>query len=264
MLYLLIAVICFVASLTGSICGIGGGIIIKPVLDAFGIFSVSAISFLSGCTVLSMSAYSMVRAAVRHEFRSNIKNTIRLSVGAMLGGIFGKYIFAEFCRYYKKDAIVGLLQALILFLLTFGTLMYTLWEAKIKTRQMKNGSTMAFIGLFLGLLSSFLGIGGGPMNIVLLKYCFSMKPKEAAESSLFIILLSQLASLATTYLSGKVPVVSLILLVLMASMGILGGVVGRSVNKDLKEETVNKLFLMLMIVILAINVYNIGRFLIQG
>ena len=32
----------------GSICGIGGGVIIKPVLDATGIMGVSSISFLSG------------------------------------------------------------------------------------------------------------------------------------------------------------------------------------------------------------------------
>ena len=45
----------FLASIVGAICGIGGGVIIKPVLDAFGVLDVSAISFLSGCTVLAMS-----------------------------------------------------------------------------------------------------------------------------------------------------------------------------------------------------------------
>ena len=50
---ILIFVICLLASMTGSICGIGGGVIIKPVLDALGIMSVSAISFLSGMPVLS-------------------------------------------------------------------------------------------------------------------------------------------------------------------------------------------------------------------
>ena len=41
------------ASIVGSICGIGGGVIIKPVLDALDVMSVSCISFLSGCTVLT-------------------------------------------------------------------------------------------------------------------------------------------------------------------------------------------------------------------
>jgi uncharacterized membrane protein YfcA len=45
----------FFASVIGSICGIGGGVIIKPVLDAVGLYSVSTISFMSGCIVLSMT-----------------------------------------------------------------------------------------------------------------------------------------------------------------------------------------------------------------
>ena len=58
---ILIFIICLLASVIGGICGIGGGVIIKPVLDAMGIMSVSAISFLSGLTVMSMSIISVLR-----------------------------------------------------------------------------------------------------------------------------------------------------------------------------------------------------------
>ena len=44
----------FLASTAGAICGIGGGVIIKPVLDLFQMASVSTISFLSGCTVCTL------------------------------------------------------------------------------------------------------------------------------------------------------------------------------------------------------------------
>ena len=53
---LIVFAVCLAASAAGGICGIGGGIIIKPVLDAMGIMSVSAISFLSGMTVMTMAA----------------------------------------------------------------------------------------------------------------------------------------------------------------------------------------------------------------
>ena len=36
------------ASAVGAVCGIGGGVIIKPVLDLLHLETVSAISFLSG------------------------------------------------------------------------------------------------------------------------------------------------------------------------------------------------------------------------
>ena len=48
-------IISFLASVAGAICGIGGGVIIKPTLDMFHLASVSTISFLSGCTVLALS-----------------------------------------------------------------------------------------------------------------------------------------------------------------------------------------------------------------
>lgn len=38
--YLLFLIVNFLASVVGAICGIGGGVIIKPVLDLFGLASV--------------------------------------------------------------------------------------------------------------------------------------------------------------------------------------------------------------------------------
>ena len=62
MLYLFYFLICVTATTLGAISGIGGGVIIKPVMDALGGMSVSTISFLSGCTVLAMSVVSVLRS----------------------------------------------------------------------------------------------------------------------------------------------------------------------------------------------------------
>ncbi|MGL4676571.1 MAG: hypothetical protein ACRCWI_02755 [Brevinema sp.] len=50
--------ISFFASVIGAISGIGGGIIIKPLLDTFSNLPVREINFLSGVTVLSMALFS--------------------------------------------------------------------------------------------------------------------------------------------------------------------------------------------------------------
>ena len=60
--YLIIILVCFFSSVVRAICGIGGGVIIKPVLDATGVMSVTTVSFLSGCTVLSMSVVSLQKS----------------------------------------------------------------------------------------------------------------------------------------------------------------------------------------------------------
>ena len=53
-------------------------------------------------------------------------------------------------------------------------------------------------------LSAFLGIGGGPINLAILSFCFSMDSKTAALNSLYIILFSQAASFINTLVRGTV------------------------------------------------------------
>ena len=83
----------FLASTAGAICGIGGGVIIKPTLDLFQMASVSTISFLSGCTVLSMSLYSVGRGLLAHDSTVDFKTGTPLALGAAIGGVFGKQLF---------------------------------------------------------------------------------------------------------------------------------------------------------------------------
>ena len=98
------------------------------------------------------------------------------------------------------------------------------------------------IGLLLGIMSSFLGIGGGPINLVVLGYFFSMDTKTAAANSLYIILFSQTASLLATLLTASVPEFRIPALILMVAGGIGGGIVGRKLNKKMDNKAVDKLF----------------------
>ncbi len=92
-MYFIFFLVSFLASVAGAICGIGGGVIIKPLLDATGIMSVSAISFLSGCTVLSMSIVS-VGSSIRNKTISiRFPVTLPLAIGAAVGGVVGKGCF---------------------------------------------------------------------------------------------------------------------------------------------------------------------------
>jgi len=112
------------------------------------------------------------------------------------------------------------------------------------------------------LISSFLGIGGGPMNLVVLFFFFSMPTKIAVENSLTIIFFSQLANLLISFATGSIPAFPLPVLFLMIAGGITGGIVGRSINKRIAEQTVDKLFIALMAFIIILNGYNIYQFMI--
>ena len=126
---------------------------------------------------------------------------------------------------------------------------------------MTNAGICIAIGLVLGILSSFLGIGGGPINLVVLFYFFSMDTKTAAQNSLYIILFSQIASLVNTLATGSVPEFAIGLLVIMVGCGILGGAAGRMINRRMDAGMVNRLFIGLMIAIMMICVYNMIQFM---
>ena len=251
----------FLASVIGCICGIGGGVIIKPVLDAFGLYSVSTISFMSGCIVLSMTTYSVAKAKLARESVIEKGVSTWLGIGAAAGGLAGKQLFDVIKSLFDRPDTVGAVQAAALFTVTFGTAVYTVNKERIRTIRIQNPAGCVAIGLALGLMSSFLGIGGGPINLVVLYYFFSMETKVAAQNSLYIIFFSQLASLLFTLLCRNVPPFPVGLFACMVCCGILGGVVGRKINKKIDSRTVSKLFLGLMVVIMGICCYNFYRFI---
>lgn len=246
--------ICFLATSIGGICGIGGGVIIKPVLDVMGIMTVSAASFLSGLTVLSMSIVNVWKSRKGNELDAN--KSIPLGIGAAVGGIFGKRLF-EILKgaSQRPDTVVGV-QSVVLCALVIGTLLYVLNKSRISTRDIRNPATGVLIGTFLGICSSFLGIGGGPMNLAVLYYFFSMTPKKASINSILVILISQTCSLLVTLVTGKVPAFDWQSLILMIVGGVSGGFVSSALHKKIDENMTVKLFIGLMVVIIGICAMN--------
>ena len=260
MTLLLTFAVCFFACVVGAICGVGGGIIIKPTLDAMGIMDVAAISFLSGCTVISMTFYSVIRSRRSGVSRIDPAVGSPLTLGAAAGGILGKHLFQTILNGSADAGKAGAVQAACLLLVTVGTLVYTLLKSRIPTHLVKNRLACIVIGLTLGVLSSFLGIGGGPVNLVVLFYFFSMDTKTAVENSLYIILFSQMSSLIISILTQTVPAFSAGMLCLMVAGGISGGILGRGINQKLDGKAVERLFIALMAFMIAINLYNIYHF----
>lgn len=260
MYMLLFFLVSSLASVVGAICGIGGGVIIKPVLDMLGLADVSTISFLSGCTVLSMSLYSVAHSVFSKERKVDIALGTPLAIGAALGGIVGKMMFTGIKSLFYNSNIIGSIQAACLLVLTIGTLLYTFYKDKISTKKLTGWVPCVSIGLLLGISSSFLGIGGGPINLIVLHYFFGMATKIAAANSLYIIVFSQIANLLASIATGTVPQFNFSDLIVMIIGGIVGGVVGRLIGKKITSKTTDKLFIFLMLVIIGICIFNIIQF----
>lgn len=251
--------ICIVSTTLGAISGIGGGVIIKPVMDAVSGMSVSAISFLSGCTVLGMSVVSVLRSR-GGDAKIDPKQGTLLALGGAIGGVVGKWVFDMVKSSFGNDGLVGTIQSILMIILTLGVLVYVLNKARIRTLKVSNPAACLAIGLALGIMSSFLGIGGGPINLAVLYFFFSMDTKTAALNSLYIILFSQIASFCSTVFQGKVPDFDFVTLAVMVIGGILGGFVGRALSKKMSAAQVDALFRGMLVLITAISCYNLYRY----
>lgn len=250
--------ISLLSSTIGAISGIGGGVIIKPVLDATNTLPVATISFLSGCTVLTMSVVSLLRQR-NSDVKLDTRRTTPLAIGGAIGGIIGKYIF-DLTKSILTENILGGMQAAILFLMTFGVLLFVIYKQKIKMLDVKSILVAFIVGLALGLISAFLGIGGGPMNIAVLYFFFSMSPKSAALNSIYVIMFSQITSLVSSILTGNIPEFSWVILLCMMAGGVFGALIGSAISKKVENAKVELCFKILLFVIMAINVYNMVRF----
>ena len=134
-MFILCILVCFLASTVGAVCGIGGGIIIKPVLEAFQIMEIPALQFLSGCAVWSMSAYSVIKSRVSNETQAEPGSRTMLALGAAMGGAAGRKLFAIALQTSENSGQVGRIQAGGLLAVTVGTLLYAFYKEKIRDRK---------------------------------------------------------------------------------------------------------------------------------
>lgn len=263
MLVLIFFIVSLFASSIGAVFGIGGGVIIKPILDSLNIMKVTKISFLSSCTVLSMSLYTFINSKLSKTSLVDTKIATPFALGAVLGGLIGKILFSYTIHFFNNQNIAGIIQSSILIILLIFTVMFTIKNMsknKIKPMHINNIFLSAIIGMVLGLLSSYLGIGGGPFNIAFLYIFFAMDNKTAAENSLYIILFSQISSVLTTLIKNEIQNINIYILIVMIIGGIGGGIIGRKISKKLNSSSFDKIFIIILILIIFISIYNLYVF----
>lgn len=260
MIFLICCLITFAACILGTICGMGGGIIIKPVLDATGMMPVETVTFLSGCTVIAMSCWNVGKTALKKESVLDLHSTPLLALGAALGGLAGKQLFNLVAGLFTDRNMAGGVQACLLLLATLATLLYTVWQDRFTSKQVRSRAAAVVIGLLLGLLGAFLGIGGGPFNVAVLCYFFSMPTKRATQNSLLIVLFSQLASTLRTLLTSGAPQFNPFLLAGMVVAAVAASEVGRQIHRRIDDRQAKLCLEVAMVLIMGISIYNMFHF----
>lgn len=255
MLTLIYSIIIFIACTVGAIVGIGGGVIIKPMLDLIGQHSVEVVGFISTCAVFAMSISSSVKhITAKTEF--NKKIVLLVSFGSVFGGIIGNEIFDIAFENFNSNIVKGI-QAVIIAAFIIFVIIYVN-SKNIKSLKIKNPILITLTGLLLGLMSAFLGIGGGPINTAFLVLLFSFTVKESAVYSVAIIFFSQLSQLITIFINNQFePYKEYTPIVLSAMVvSVIGGIIGSKLNRKLSDKTITTIFSVVLSIVAVINIYN--------
>jgi uncharacterized membrane protein YfcA len=230
----------FAAGLLGSMIGLGGGIIVVPVLTFLGFpptvaASNSLFAALSNATASTIS-YSKQK---RIEYSLGIKLGLLSIPGTILGAII------------STDVAPDIFKILFGFVL-IASAAYIFLRKKIETKEKTISKQMIIFAIgasfFAGIISSFFGIGGGIIFVPLMVVGMGMAMKKAAPTSQMILLFASLSGVIVHSLLGHPD----FLQAGMLSIGsFIGGLVGARLSIDIKERYLQILVTLVILIAAA-------------
>ena len=267
-IFLLIGLGGIVGILSGMF-GVGGGFLMTPLLFFIGI--PPAVAVASEANQILGASFS---GAIAHFRRKNvyIKMGFLLILGGIIGSIFGVELFRILKNLGQLELIIKVCYVLFLgiigIIMFFESLRALNYKSKnIKVRKTRHHSWVqglplkmrfrtsnlyissipaVFIGFFVGILASIMGIGGGFIIVPAMIYILGMPTKVVVGTSLFQIIF---VTGVTTYLHAvKNFSVDIILSFLLLVGGVIGAQFGVRIGLKLKAE---QLRILLAILVLA-------------
>ncbi len=214
MVIALLVILGFFAGLLGALTGIGGGVLLTPILALhFGIPIREAIG-TSLVAVITTSAASSSVHLQRHT------TDIRLGMTLELATALGAAVMAYLVGYFNRDALEGLFAAFLLYssitILAKRGRVKTLAEEEqpssvggetvIPPYEPKRYPLGLASSLVAGALSGLLGIGGGPIKVPVMYIFMNVPLMVATATSNFMIGVTAAASAIVYYRRGDILV----------------------------------------------------------
>jgi len=253
MIGLIYAAVTFLACMLGPIVGLGGGVFIRPVFDAIGYHNVLNISFFSSMAILSMSVVSTAKK-MKDGLAIKIDMAVLISAGAVVGGMLGNLLLEHLVYVMYAESNVQLVQIAVTVLVLTASILATL--KRDLRYEIKSRAILPVIGVGLGAVAAFLGIGGGPINVPILMIFFGLPIKTATAYSIIIIFFSHLSRIITMGFTVGYGYFDLRMLPFLIIAAAVGGFFGANLSRVFSENIVKKLFIAALLAVIALNLYN--------
>ncbi len=209
----------FLAGLLGALTGLGGGVIVIPVLVL--LFHVN-IHYAMGASLISVIATSSgTAAAYLREGYTNLRIGMFLETAAVIGALLGALSIALLSKTF-----LTVLFSLVLFLSAYLTInrkeenenytgshpwavslklngTYPL-KGKIQAYQVQNVPLALFIMGIAGLVSGLLGVGSGTLKVLAMDQALRLPYKVATTTSNFMIGITAAVSAGIYFSQGYI------------------------------------------------------------
>jgi len=215
----------FAAGILGSMIGLGGGVIVVPVLTFLG---------FPPTVAASNSLFAALSNAIASTISYSKQKRIVYSLGLKLGllSIPGTVLGALF----STDVAPDVFKILFGFVL-IASAAYIFLRKKIESKEKTISKQMMIFAIgasfFAGIISSFFGIGGGIIFVPLMIVGMGMAMKKAAPTSQMILLFASFSGVVVHSLLGHPDFLQAGLL---AVGSFFGGLVGARLSIDIKER----------------------------
>lgn len=235
-----------IIGLTLGLIGGGGSILTIPILVyLFKVDPELATSyslFIVGLTALS-GGYSHYKLG-----NLNIKSAIYFAVPSIFSIlIIREVIFPQIASTLFTIASYAVSKDLLI-MIVFAILMISASVSMIKKREglFENGNTktnyrqLAVIGFLVGIVTGFLGAGGGFLIIPALLFFANLPMKQAVGTSLLIIFINSAIGFAGDLLTGTT--IDYELLLIISGMAFIGMLIGIQLSKKIDGDKLKPVF----------------------
>lgn len=266
----------FVVGLLSGMFGVGGGFLTTPLLIFYGIPPTVAVA--SASTQITGASVS---GAMVHMRRGgvDIKMAGVMIAGGLAGSLIGAGLFRALQSTGQIDIVIGLLYVLILS--SIGALMlvdslkslgylkvaapdgrrprHNRWVASLPMRWRFHGSGIYIspvaplvLGFIAGILTVFLGIGGGFILVPAMIYLLGMPARVVIGTSLIMIL--AVSAVTTLVHAVTTRAVDVVLAALLLVGGVIGAQYGALLTLRIKPDLL-RLALAIIILLVALRMF---------
>ena len=233
----------FAAGILGSMIGLGGGIVVVPVLTFLGFPPTVAAS-----NSLFAAFSNSVASTISYSKQKRIEYSLGLKLGllAVPGTLLGAII--------STDITPDIFKILFGFVLIASSV-YIFLRKQLDSREKIISKQLIIFTIgasfFAGIISSFFGIGGGIVFVPLMVVGMGMSMKKAAPTSQLILLFASLSGIIVHSLLGHPDFLQSGFL---AIGSFFGGLVGAKLSLSVKERNL-KILICVVLLITAVKLF---------